>query len=890
MRTLQGCKLQIALEFIIVFSVITIIFLVFFALVSQQRASILNSQQSLYMQIFSQNIASAIAYAASAGNGYSVTFALPSQINGIPISVYISSAGTVIVNASVGSQRLSAQAYTTARRLIINGSVAFSNPYVTIYKIPTYTGQLSITNYYGTLYINSKPSMPVAYPAVSYSARSGSIAFFNRTSYANSSGAVNLTNGGTISAWIYPTYFPSNNASVLLSGNSGNSPPWLYVKNSLLYIIMGSTNAPILFSSNYHVQANAITFIAVTCNSSGINVYANASIVYTNTTPCKGAIFYPMIGGITSLWSYVYLLNPTGWTGGIANVQIYNKSLSGNSIISIYKAGPFGAPTNSSLVAWYPLNGNANDYSGFGNSALASNIIYYSSSQLTLNMIPSNSAYANFGISTSGGRSAFGIISNSVAPFFIYPASGQQNFSINVCPMYSRNLVSWLPLNFPSSTAYELAHGNNGTFINASWSPKPSRISFLSANFSTPNSIVNSTFQGIITTQGLTISAWVRWLGGNYMQNIAEAYGVLTKETISIGINGTKGPFMRWGYTSNSLAILDQGNPMAKGSWHMVTGVWNGVANTLSLYVDGKLISTSAAASAPLSTFTNLNIGGKFSGISAFNGSIANMQLYGIALSQQQIQSLFNSGIASVPYENSNLLSWYLLAGNSTNFSQFAQTINSNVIFSNSSYTYYNNSYMVANFTLHNAIYSSKLPISLLGPNYTVSQWFMLKSEASSTSTVNGRQNPIVDIYNASKNNGIGSGQNFDYGGSWAGGSSMNFAWGEYWPNGWSFCSTPAGSILPGVWYNAIVSVSNYNNVTIYIDGQKEANCTLSVSYSSAKTYSSNLAVSIGANPPGGLETANAMVTNVQIFNKALSADKAMALYSQAPLSFEIST
>ena len=53
----------------------------------------------------------------------------------------------------------------------------------------------------------------------------------------------------------------------------------------------------------------------------------------------------------------------------ISNVQIYNISLSANEIQALYLEGIGGAPIDlQHLVGWWPLNGNANDYSGNGNN------------------------------------------------------------------------------------------------------------------------------------------------------------------------------------------------------------------------------------------------------------------------------------------------------------------------------------------------------------------------------------------------------------------------------------------------------------------------------------------------------------------------------------------
>ncbi len=68
------------------------------------------------------------------------------------------------------------------------------------------------------------------------------------------------------------------------------------------------------------------------------------------------------------------------FNGSIANVQVYNTSLSSGQIAYLYKEGIGGAPTNiQNLVGWWPLNGNSNDYSGNGNNGVPTNVIFTSS-------------------------------------------------------------------------------------------------------------------------------------------------------------------------------------------------------------------------------------------------------------------------------------------------------------------------------------------------------------------------------------------------------------------------------------------------------------------------------------------------------------------------------
>lgn len=80
------------------------------------------------------------------------------------------------------------------------------------------------------------------------------------------------------------------------------------------------------------------------------------------------------LGGSTTLFSgnaqgLLYQIgNDTfsdNFNGMISNVQYYDRSLSSNEINDIYGSGIGGVPIDIyHLIGWWPLNGNANDYSG----------------------------------------------------------------------------------------------------------------------------------------------------------------------------------------------------------------------------------------------------------------------------------------------------------------------------------------------------------------------------------------------------------------------------------------------------------------------------------------------------------------------------------------------
>ncbi len=66
---------------------------------------------------------------------------------------------------------------------------------------------------------------------------------------------------------------------------------------------------------------------------------------------------------------------PSSLNGSLADVQIYNRSLSAPQVAELYRRGVYGMPLSSNgLVGWWPLNGNAKDYSGFADNGTTANI------------------------------------------------------------------------------------------------------------------------------------------------------------------------------------------------------------------------------------------------------------------------------------------------------------------------------------------------------------------------------------------------------------------------------------------------------------------------------------------------------------------------------------
>jgi hypothetical protein len=131
-----------------------------------------------------------------------------------------------------------------------------------------------------------------------------------------------------------------------------------YVYNSSIFVDPTLPNQALNYCGDYtlSVGTNTWNYWAFTYNGTNLTGYVNGNKFCT--VKIRG-----VINPIPSVnYTYIGFVN-----GSEANVQVYDSALTGNYIYAEYLQGIGGAPINlDKLVAWYPLNGNANDYSGNG--------------------------------------------------------------------------------------------------------------------------------------------------------------------------------------------------------------------------------------------------------------------------------------------------------------------------------------------------------------------------------------------------------------------------------------------------------------------------------------------------------------------------------------------
>ncbi len=164
----------------------------------------------------------------------------------------------------------------------------------------------------------------------------------------------------TFVAWILPESTNIETVVVYSNSSCGGDIYGIAVGSYGAHELDAITGCPAPTGSDLSLKSGQWYFVAATINSNKETFYldnqndSNTVATTTNSLPT----FNLSIGS-------GYLAANNYFNGYISNIQIYNTTLSANEINAIYNEGIGGAPLDiSNLAGWWPLNGNANDYSG----------------------------------------------------------------------------------------------------------------------------------------------------------------------------------------------------------------------------------------------------------------------------------------------------------------------------------------------------------------------------------------------------------------------------------------------------------------------------------------------------------------------------------------------
>jgi hypothetical protein len=692
-------KAQIALEFVVVYSFVLIVFVLMFTLIAGQRASTLAQQEYSTLQLQAQNVASYIDQALGAGNGYAATIPFSGGINAQSYNLSISTTGVIIAQMKVGTQILRAYAFSNARSMIINGTQTQSGNGITVYLIPIQRGSLFLANSNGAIYIDTPPAstLPLAKSVTLTSIANTKVANFNgASSYINIPFSAIIDSGSqyTVSAWIQTT---SSSTQLIYSASAtGTLGYQIYVKGGDLYIQAGGGNdypsTKIVNDGKWH------NVVGVWYASGAYYLYADGVQVLSGSV--GGSIAdtaASQIGEQNEAGTNLY------FNGQISNVQLYSTTLTPSQIWQLYQEGIGGTPIlPASTVGWWPLNGNSNDYSGNNNNGAATSVVYPSVVQINTQVTTGTGANAVstlIGAVTSNG--VLGANGNSIVlytnatgsdSFFVTSngLKGVANLTINTFNdniTTVGNLIGWWPLDEGyGSAVYDLSgYYNNGAFTNPSWASFTNSTNLAAANFNGASSYISIPNNANLHFSGrFTVSAWI--------------YETATQSGVDPMIIGDyNGGYQGYKFEAASTALFEVGRSsdstveevsssqtLVPGTWYHIVGVYNGTAPIV--YVNG--IATVGTPYSPIQPEASGTTIGKAQWYSAyFTGIIANIQLYKGALTSSQVKQLYTEGISGSPIGDVGLAGWWPLAYSANDYSTNGNNgVATNVGFNNVNY------------------------------------------------------------------------------------------------------------------------------------------------------------------------------------------------------------
>ena len=194
------------------------------------------------------------------------------------------------------------------------------------------------------------------------------IAYLNASKYSKSqlgtSGIIisnsSLSNSKTftITAWVNPNSYTANTQTggdIYTIGPLTGSPLLNFYVSTKGKLAINDYNSNSFknLTSSLNVSLNKWTFVAAELNNSNFTLYVN-----NRKQSGKGQ------QELGDYQSYIGLF----YSGSLSNVQVYNSSLSAVQLQQLYTSGITSRITFDNLIGYWPLEGDANDYSNTHNT------------------------------------------------------------------------------------------------------------------------------------------------------------------------------------------------------------------------------------------------------------------------------------------------------------------------------------------------------------------------------------------------------------------------------------------------------------------------------------------------------------------------------------------
>jgi hypothetical protein len=644
--------------------------------------------------------------------------------------------------------------------------------------------------------------------------------------------AISLGTVHSASAWV-----KLNNVSVGQSIISSTSiaPYVMAFDNTLIYYHDGGTST----STSYRVGDNTWRFITVVRNNQNITFYSNGVYLDSKLLTSNNAVT------VASLGASSRIIN-----GTVDNVQIFNRALSAQEVLSLYN----GTLANKSLK-YSSQNGDFT--SG----------VFYNSTQ----------TYWNLTLSTAD---TYSTRSGLVNP----------DNSINTS---NPNLRAYFPLNgtyteltgqINTTSLVGLAAGglNNATGISDNAIRFDGTDDYLSTNMTATGWRNLSECAWVRDTEGLTYNGVFNSRPNDGASR--NTWGITMEGNTYTGalftvINGTQACTVRPFNAGRNVAPT--------GQWFHICGTWEGYTGTCRLYINGVLVDNQTNAqtqyvvqeTVPLIGYDRVSGQNRY-----FNGTLNNILVYNSTLSASDVQQLYKSGLSQKANtnitvqtrtaNNYNLTDVNLVALLGMNGDTSLGETNTTIVDSSGKYNatcspYFTNSSNRCPYPTPSGVVGNGLNFSTgasqeritlnWGPNINLTTTPITTCLWAKPDSTNAALDILLDSGTSASNKRY----------YLAAGDGTNSKW--YACMGASGGCILSASALTTTWTHVCIAPNSTSN-RLFINGVQENSATFT-------SYILDLNYTIGSAVGGGSDYAGS-IDDLRIYNRSLSASEILDLYN----------
>ena len=480
-----------------------------------------------------------------------------------------------------------------------------------------------------------------------------------------------IQNAITLSAWIYPTAYPTSNGTPSGSATWGMIMGSDYSYDGASIFLNGTqnaaTNVPV-GSIEFALGDGSAWHLALTTTQVPLNQWTLVTAAATANNPMQvyfNGVAQPTVNDGTSQWNGTVAYSSSEWfaigqdnaanypfNGLIDEVQVYNSALSAAQVQGIYNAADagvctVGAPStvvlsssNSSVAVGtsVTITATITPTSGTGSVTFTDNTTGQSLGTAAVSagqaaITTSALAAGTHNITASYSGDMVTASSNSAAFYQSMTEGGLQ------CAYKPTSIIDWYK-----------AEGNTDDTTGSVTGTVQGTVGYAAGevgqafNFTALGDVdttLAATFPTALGTE-FTVSFWMYWNGTDNQVVLGFPNYDLTFDSGGFGFNTNSGDV--WGISESGLA----------NKWVQVTAVFNnGNVKSNQLFINGVQQSVSqmrGSSPSSIQVQTPAYIGGQGSAYPSwyFNGLLDEVQFYNGALTPLQVQGIYNAGSAGV--------------------------------------------------------------------------------------------------------------------------------------------------------------------------------------------------------------------------------------------------